>query len=199
MNRYREDTFIDLITNDPDAILSITPEERTEDMWLMAVYKKPSLFKYYATPSEDFCCLAMTFDGSNLKYIVSNPNVRLTRPMAYTAIQNYPAAVFDVPPKMRDDDMREFAFDQDPTLIRYASKVRPEYIAKKLKQDPTFARFLDNPTDEQMCAAIRHDPMVCRYIRYYTPKMIQLLETEYPDLLVLLKNRPEEDFVCVNG
>ena len=129
---------------------------------------------------------ALKEDGSNLQYVVKNPSVKLTPEMIYTAVNNYPAAIFDVPAEMRDNAIKEFAFDRDPTLMKNFTNIRKEYINRKIKEDPSFIRFLNDPDEDLVCKAIENDPNYCVYVKKFTPRIKKLIETLYPDIIPLI-------------
>ena len=155
-------------------------------MWKVVIQLEPSLFQYMKDPSNEMCLYALKEDGSNLQYVVKNPSVKLTSEMIYTAVSNYPAAIFDVPVEMRDNAIKEFAFDRDPTLIKNFTNVRKEYINRKIKEDPSFIRFLNDPDEDLVCKAIENDPNYCVYVKKFTPRIKKLIETIYPDIIPLI-------------
>ena len=155
-------------------------------MWKIVIQLEPNLFQYMKDPSNEMCLYALREDGSNLQYVVKNPSVKLTPEMIYTAVNNYPAAIFDVPAEMRDNAIKEFAFDRDPTLIKNFKNIRKEYINKKIKEDPSFIRFLNDPDEDLVCKAIENDPNYCVYVKKFTPRIKKLIETLYPDIIPLI-------------
>ena len=155
-------------------------------MGKVVIQLEPSLFQYMKDPSNEMCLYALKEDGSNLQYVVKNPSVKLTSEMIYTAVNNYPAAIFDVPAEMRDNAIKEFAFDRDPTLIKNFTNVRKEYINRKIREDPSFIRFLNDPDEDLVCKAIENDPNYCVYVKKFTPRIKKLIETLYPDIIPLI-------------
>lgn len=186
MDPIRERTILKLLSDDPSCILLLRSKCTTDNMWKVVIQLEPSLFQYMKDPSNDMCLFALQEDGSNLQYVVKNPSVKLTPEMLYTAVKNYPPAIFDVPLEMRDNAIKEFAFDQDPTLIKHFKGVRKEYINKKIKEDPSFIRFLNNPDEDLICKAIENDPNYCVYVTNFTPRIRNLIETLYPDIVPLI-------------
>jgi len=184
----REHRLMRLISDDPSIILLIRPVYTTENMWRIAIEQEPSLFRYMKNPSQEMCMFALKEDGSNLRVLVENPDVEVTPQMCYRAVKAYPPAIFDVPVDMRDDAIKEYAFDHDPTLMRHFSNVRPGYINRKLREDPTFARFLEHPTEDQEYRAIEYDPNYCVHLTQFTPRIMELIRTLYPDILPLISN-----------
>ena len=186
MDPIRERTILKLLSDDPSCILLLRNKCTTDNMWKVVIQLEPSLFQYMKDPSNEMCLYALKEDGSNLQYVVKNPSVKLTSEMIYTAVNNYPAAIFDVPVEMRDNAIKEFAFDRDPTLIKNFTNVRKDYINRKIKEDPSFIRFLNDPDEDLVCKAIENDPNYCVYVKKFTPRIKKLIETLYPDIIPLI-------------
>ena len=186
MDPIRERTILKLLSDDPSCILLLRSKCTTDNMWKVVIQLEPSLFQYMKDPSNEMCLYALKEDGSNLQYVVKNPSVKLTSEMIYTAVNNYPAAIFDVPAEMRDNAIKEFAFDRDPTLIKNFTNVRKEYINRKIREDPSFIRFLNDPDEYLVCKAIENDPNYCVYVKKFTPRIKKLIETLYPDIIPLI-------------
>ena len=186
MDPMRERAILKLLSDDPACILLLRNKCTTDNMWKVAIQLEPSLFQYMNNPSNEMCLFALKEDGNNLQYVVKNPDVKLTPEMLYTAVKSYPAAIFDVPIEMRDNAIKEFAFDQDPTLIKNFVNIRKEYIQRKIKNDPSFIRFLNDPDEDLICKAIENDPNYCVYVKKFTPRIKKLIETLYPDIIPLI-------------
>ena len=186
MDPMRERAIMKLLSDDPACILLLRSKCTTDNMWKIVIQLEPNLFQYMKDPSNEMCLYALREDGSNLQYVVKNPSVKLTPEMIYTAVNNYPAAIFDVPVEMRDNAIKEFAFDRDPTLIKNFKNIRKEYINKKIKEDPSFIRFLNDPDEDLVCKAIENDPNYCVYVKKFTPRIKKLIETLYPDIIPLI-------------
>ena len=186
MDPMRERAIMKLLSDDPACILLLRSKCTTDNMWKIVIQLEPNLFQYMKDPSNEMCLYALREDGSNLQYVVKNPSVKLTHEMIYTAVNNYPAAIFDVPAEMRDNAIKEFAFDRDPTLIKNFKNIRKEYINKKIKEDPSFIRFLNDPDEDLVCKAIENDPNYCVYVKKFTPRIKKLIETLYPDIIPLI-------------
>ena len=186
MDPIRERTILKLLSDDPSCILLLRSKCTTDNMWKVVIQLEPSLFQYMKDPSNEMCLYALKEDGSNLQYVVKNPSVKLTSEMIYTAVSNYPAAIFDVPVEMRDNAIKEFAFDRDPTLMKNFKNVRKEYLNRKIREDPSFIRFLNDPDEDLVCKAIENDPNYCVYVKKFTPRIKKLIETLYPDIIPLI-------------
>lgn len=192
MDALTEQKLMAMISDDPSTILLIRDYLVTDNMWKMAIQSEPGLFKYMDNPSYDMCMLAVNEDGQNLKYCVENPTVELTSELCYAAITNYPPAILEVPSYMRDDRMKEYAFDLDPTLVHVFSDIRPAYLDRKLREDPTFCRYLQEPTEEMEYKAIEHDPNYCGHVHNFTPRIRALIQALYPEIVPMLP-------ACVNN
>ena len=186
MDPMRERAILKLLSDDPACILLLRNKCTTDNRWKVVIQLEPSLFQYMNNPSNEMCLFALKEDGNNLQYVVKNPDVKLTPEMLYTAVKSYPAAIFDVPIEMRDNAIKEFAFDQDPTLIKNFVNIRKEYIQRKIKNDPSFIRFLNDPDEDLICKAIENDPNYCVYVKRFTPRIKKLIETLYPDIIPLI-------------
>lgn len=186
MDALLEKKIMSLLSDDPSSILLIKDSLATENMWTMCIQEEPSLFQYVKHPSPELCKMAVSEDGANLKYCVSNPNVTVTSEMCYAAVESYPPAIFDVPMELQDHRIREYAFDLDPTLMHAFSDIRQSYIDAKLKEDPTFCRYLPCPTEDMEYRAIEADPNYCVHVRKFTPRIRGLIKTLYPEIIPLL-------------
>lgn len=187
MDPQREHRILELLTDDPSVILMFKPEETTESMWKVAIENEPSLFQNMKNPSNEMILYALSQDGANIKYL-KRLGIELTPEYIYTAVDNYPGAIFMVPEGLWSNRLKEFACAKDTSLMKEIPLSR-SYIESQLRRDPTLVRFLSNPTEDQLCAAINANPSVCAYIKEFTPRMIQLIEEKYPSLVSLLKIR----------
>lgn len=186
MDEMREHRLLRLLSEDPSCILFLKNKCATDNMWKLCIQLEPGLFQYKEDPSPELCLFALQEDGSNLKYVVNVPGIKITPEMIYTAVKSYPAAVFDVPLPMRDAAIKEYACDLDPTLIKNFSNLRRGYIEKKIKEDPMFIRFLDDPDEDLVYHAIETDPNYCVYVKNFTPRIKGLIKTLYPDIIPLI-------------
>lgn len=182
----RNQALIQIVENDPSAILLLKASMTTPQLWRIAIENDPSLYQYCENPSDELTMQALEEDGGNLKYAIENKNVKLTRKMVFAAIKNYPECIFDIPKDIRSTEMLEYAFDQNPGLMKSFDNVRKGYIDRKLKEDPTFIRFLDHPTEDQVYAAVEFDPNYCAYIQEFTPRIKELINILYPDIIPLI-------------
>ncbi len=184
MNPTREQKIFELLSEDPSAILMFKNKYTTENMWKICIENEPSLFQFMKNPSEEMILYALSEDGANIKYL-KDMGIQLTPKMIYTAVKSYPGAIYMIPQELRTSRLREFACNEDPSLMKELTLKR-DYIDKRLKTDPTLVRFLKNPTEDQLCNAIIADPNICAYIENFTPKVKQLIKELYPDIIPLI-------------
>ena len=155
----REQRLIEMISNDPSIVIIFKNKYITDNMWKVAIENEPSLFQYMKQPSEEMILFALSEDGANVKYL-ENMGVQMTPRMIYTAVKNYPGAIYLIPESYRSNRLKEFACTEDPSLMKELP-LKAHYIEGRLRKDPTLVRFLPSPTEDQLCNAIRHDPNVC--------------------------------------
>ena len=173
-----------MLSEDPSLILMFKEKSITENMWKVAIENEPSLFQHVKNPSEQLILLALKEDGANIKYL-KHMGIAITPQMIYCAVKNYPGAIFLLPPELRTRSVVEFACTEDPTLMRDV-KLKKEFIDRRLRQDPTLVRFLKNPTEDQYCKALEVNPDMCAFIETFTPKMIDIILSKYPDIVQLI-------------
>ena len=184
MDPFRELKILKMLSEDPSLILMFKEKSITENMWKVAIENEPSLFQHVKNPSEQLILLALKEDGANIKYL-KHMGIAITPQMIYCAVKNYPGAIFLLPPELRTRSVVEFACTEDPTLMRDV-KLKKEFIDRRLRQDPTLVRFLKNPTEDQYCKALEVNPDMCAFIETFTPKMIDIILSKYPDIVQLI-------------
>ena len=190
MTPDREQKILELLADDPSLILIFKNKYTTDNMWKFCIENEPSLFQFMKTPSEEMILYALSEDGANIKYL-KGMGIQLTPKMIYTAVRNYPGAIYLIPPELRTSKLREFACREDPSLMRELP-LKKEFIEKCLKEDPRLVRFLKNPTEDQICNAISADPNICAYIEKFTPKVKQLIKDLYPEIIPLIPRLSEQ-------
>ena len=190
MNHVREQKLLELISDDPSIILIFKNKMITDNMWKVAIENEPSLFQYMDSPSEEMILFALSEDGANIKYL-KDMEITMTPKMIYTAVKNYPGAIYLIPAELRTNKLKEFACNEDPSLMREL-KLKREYIENRLRLDPTLVRFLENPTEDQICRAIQANPNTCAYIDKFTPKIKELIRELYPEIIPLIPRLSEE-------
>lgn len=184
MDMRREMLLVDLIANDPSLILIFKSKYTTEPMWECAIKGDPSLFQHMKSPSDNMILFALREDGANIKYFIQM-DIDFTPQRMREAIKSYPAAILLIPEEYRSRSIKEFACSLDPTLLKEV-RVSKRYIEKELKKDPNLVRFVEKPTEDQLYEAIKQNPNICAYVKTFTPRLKELVEEKYPDLVPML-------------
>lgn len=184
MDRETEQKLIELISQDPTFILLIKNKYLTEQMWKLAIEAEPALFQHMKNPSEEMVLFALGEDGANIKYL-QNMGITITPKFSFTAVHNFPGAIFLIPKEFRTMRLKEFACKLDNSLLR-EFRMRDRFVDKLLEKNPSAVRFLQNPTEDQLCEAIRHDPNICVYIEHITPRIANLINELYPEIASLI-------------
>jgi len=190
MDPNREQRLLEILADDPSMILIFKYKHTTDNMWKICIENEPSLFQFMKTPSEEMILFALSEDGANIKYL-KEMGISLTPRMIYTAVKSYPGAIYMIPAELRTTKLREYACNEDPSLMKELPLKR-EYVEKKLKEDPALVRFLKNPTEDQLCKAIAADPNICAYVDKFTPKVKQLIKELYPEIIPLIPRLSEQ-------
>lgn len=186
--------ILNVIMDDPEIVLLIKERYVDEEIWRYCIEMEPSLFKKMKHPSESLCLYACEIDGSNLRYIRNKFNyVPITKTMVVTAVRSNPKAILYVPDKFLDESLKEMAFDKDPSLMAHFDFIRPEYLEENMKEKPYIIQYLNKYDDDMICEAIKANPNICSYLNYMTKKMMQTLETYYPNHYQLYKNSFKND------
>lgn len=184
--------ILNAIVEDPEIVLLLKEKYVDEEIWKFCIEREPDLFKKMKHPSEEIAMYACSVDGSNLKYIKNKFHyIKITDLMCFTAVKSNPKAILSVPSKMLNEELKEIAFDGDPTLMAYFDNVRREYIEKLLMERPYAIRYVTNIDEDIVCNTIRRSPDICPYLNKLTPKMIQTLEEYHPNYFNLYKNNIE--------
>ena len=190
MEPITEQRVLELITMDPSLIRMFKNKYLTDNIWKVAIENEPSLFQYMKDPSEEMVLFALNEDGANIQYLDAL-GVKITSKMAYTAVRNYPGAIYLVPVEYRTDRLREFACREDPSLMKDVP-LHAGFIRNQLKRDPSLVRFLKNPTEDQLIQAVKSDPNVIPYIQFFTPKLRELIRETYPEIIPLIPRLSQE-------
>ena len=190
MNPIREQKILELLSDDPSMIVIFKNKYITDNMWKICIELEPSLFQFMKNPSEEMILFALSEDGANIKYL-KEMGISLTPRMIYTAVKNYPAAIYMIPKDLQTNKLKEYACIEDPSLMKEFNLKR-EFIDKRLKEDPRLVRFLKNPTEDQVCRAIEKDPNICAYVEKFTPRIKKLIKELYPDIIPLIPRLSDE-------
>lgn len=190
MEPITEQRILEFISNDPTLILIFKNKYLTDNLWKVAIENEPSLFQYMKDPSEEMILFALNEDGANVQYLDAM-GIKITNKMAYTAVRSYPGAIFLLPIEHRTARLREFACKEDPSLMKDVP-LHAGFVRSQLKKDPTLARFLKDPTEEQLIQAIKSSPNVIPYISKFTPRLRELIQEIYPEIIPLIPRLLEE-------
>ena len=175
-------------------ILLLKNKYITDDVWEFCIEREPSLFKYMENPSLQVCYFALDQDGHNLKYIKNKfTEIKINRKMAYIAIRNCPKAIFYVPKTLLDDELKELAFEQDPTLMESFDNVRPEFVEGLLLRNPSYIKFIKNPDEALVCKLLKDYPNIIVYFSTITNRMRETLEMYHPEILNLIPIQSTEN------
>lgn len=180
--------LLNLLIDNPSFILLLKNKYIDDDVWKFCIEREPSLFKYMKTPSVEMCEFAVSNDGYNLKYIKNKfKYIPITKKMAYLAIHNSARALFYVPKDIIDIGLMELAFDSDPSLMKEFdfNQLRYEYVRRTLIDNPSYIKYINNPAEELIISAIKKEPNVCVYFENISPRVREVIDELYPDLLSL--------------
>jgi hypothetical protein len=181
--------ILNAIVEDPDIVLLLKEKYVDEDIWKFCIERDPGLFKKMKHPSESICMYACSIDGSNLKYIrYKFRYIMITDIMCFTAVKSNAKAILSVPDAMLNDDLKEMAFDVDPSLMAYFDDVRQEYVEKLLVEKPYAIQYVRNINEKMICNAIQESPDIFPYLNKVTKAMAETLKKYHPSYYVLYKN-----------
>lgn len=174
------------IMEDPEIVTLLKEKYVDDEIWKYCIEREPSLFRKMKHPSYNICMHACEVDGSNLRYIKNKFSyINITDMMVYTAVKSNPKSIIYVPKKLLSDDLKEMAFDKDPSLMQYFDSIRNEYLEKIILEKPSAIQYVQFPNEELICKAILNDPNVCVYIDKLTQKMLNVLKEHYPEYYTL--------------
>lgn len=184
--------ILNAIVEDPEIVLLLKERYVDDEIWKFCIEREPNIFMKMKNPSEEVAMYACIVDGSNLKYIKNKfHHIKITELMCFNAVKSNPKAILSVPSKFLNEDLKEIAFDGDPTLMAYFDNVRNEYIEKLLMEKPYAIQYVTNLNEETICNTIRRSPDICPYLNRMTPRMIKTLEEYHPNYFNLYKNNIE--------
>lgn len=181
--------ILNAIVEDPEIVLLLKEKYVDDEIWKFCIERDPNIFKKMKRPSEDICMYACDVDGSNLKYIKNKfKHVPITMTMCFTAVQSNAKAILSVPTKFLNDELKEMAFDQDPSLMQYFNDIRKEYLERLILEKPYALKYTNVVDEELLCDTIRKSPNICPYLNTMTQKMVETLQQCHPEYYNLYKN-----------
>lgn len=182
IKNFNKNKILRVIMEDPEIITLLKEKYVDDEIWKFCIEREPSLFRKMKHPSYEICMHACEVDGSNLRYIKNKFSyITINDVMVYTAVSSNPKAIIYVPKKLLSEDLKEMAFDQDPSLMIYFDTIRHEYLEKIISQKPSSIQYVEFANEDLLCKAILNDPNVCVYINKLTPKMLDILKEHYPE------------------
>lgn len=184
IDSVRESKLLPILIDDPQMILMFKEEYVTENMWRVAISNEPPIFQHVQNPSNDLVLFALSQDGTNIRYL-PKMGIEYTPEIIYTAINQYPGAIFMLPERYQTNRVKEYACAHDPSLMKHMV-LREDYVNKRLRADPTEVRYLSSPSEEQLLRALDENPTVCAYIHHFTPSMVRLIKEKYPSLIQMI-------------
>ena len=181
--------ILNAIMEDPEIIVLLKEKYVDDEIWKYCIEREPSLFRKMKHPSEAICLFACEVDGSNLKYIKNKfTYIPITHLMVVTSVKSNPKALLSVPKKFLNNEIKELAFDEDPSLMAYFDDIRLEYLEKMLEDKPWAIQYIKYPDENMICREIKKSPNICPYLINMTDKMLETLRLYHPNYYILYKN-----------
>ena len=184
--------ILSAIIEDPEIILLLKEKYVDEEIWKFCIERDPNIFRKMKHPSEEICMYACEVDGTNLKYIRNRFRyIPISVSLCVTSVKSNPKALLYVPRKMLNNTLKEMAFDEDPSLMKYFDDVRPQYLERLLSERPSAIQYVDKPNEDVICETLKKSPDICPYLNSMTSKMIEVLRVYHPAYFNLYKNNIE--------
>ena len=188
-NKYAKTKILNAIMDDPEIVVLLKEKYVDEEIWKYCIEREPSWGGEMKHPSESICLFACEVDGSNLRSIRNKFNyIPITKTMVVTAVKSNPRAILYSPDKFIDENLKEMAFDNDPSLMAYFDHIRSDYIRELIKEKPYALKYLKNVDEDILCDTIKENPNICSYINHMTDKMLDILKAYYPNHYQLYKS-----------
>lgn len=181
--------ILNAIVEDPEIVLLLKEKYVDEEIWKFCIERDPTLFKKMKHPSEGLCKFACEVDGSNLKYIKNKfKYIKITGLLCFIAVKSNAKAILFVPSYLLNDELKEMAFDKDPTLMLEFKTVRKEYLMRVVIDRPSLIQYVRNPDESMICDILKKTPDICPFIYKWTKSMIDILMTYHPSYYALYKH-----------
>lgn len=188
------------IVEDPEIVLLLKEKYVDDEIWKFCIERNPNLFKKMKRPNNAVCLYACGVDGINLKYIKNKfHHILITDEMCFTAVQSNPKAILYVPRSRMNDELKEMACYEDPSLMVHFSDLREEFVEKLIKEKPHSVRYVKKVSESFLCDMIKTTPTICTYFDRMTSKMIDTLKEYHPNYFCLYKNNITCDKEIVGG
>lgn len=177
------------IVEDPEIVLLLKEKYVDNEIWQFSIEREPNLFRKMKNPSDEICLFACSVDGSNLKYIKNKfHHIKITPTMCLTAVKSNPKAILYIPKSMMNDELKEIACYEDPSLMSSFDDLRPEFIERIIKEKPYSVRYVKRISESFLCEMIKTTPAICTYFDKMTPKMLETFKEYHPNYFHLYKN-----------
>lgn len=177
------------IIDDPEIVLLLKEKYVDDEIWKFCIERDPNLFKKMKTPTEEICLFACSVDGINLKYIKNKFKfIPITSEMCLTAVQSNAKAILFVPKKMMNDELKEIACYEDPSLMVHFDDLREAFIEKVIKEKPYAVKYVKRINEGFLCEMIKSTPAICTYFDKMTPKMLDVFKEYHPNYFYLYMN-----------
>lgn len=186
------DRIYNILYDEPRLVIALKERYLSDDIWKFCIEREPSIFKEMKHPSQAVAEFAVDADGDNLQYLMSKfTHIKITESMVYKAIRSCPKALLYAPVYYRTNELKEYAFDKDPSLMMYfdSIEIRPEYKEKVLLQNPANIRYINNPDEDTVCELLKTTPNICVYLKDMTPKMWKILDEYHPAIYQLYSQK----------
>lgn len=181
--------ILSAIMEDPEIVLYLKEKYVDEEIWKYCIEREPSLFKKMKHPSEEICMFACEVDGANLKHVKTKFRyIPITSVMIINSVKSNPKALLSVPKKFLTNEIKEIAFDEDPSLMTYFDDVRPNYLVKLLEEKPWAIQYVTDPDESLICDEIKRSPNICPYLNHMTKNMMETLRIYHPNYYTLYQN-----------
>lgn len=177
------------IVEDPEIVLLLKEKYVDDEVWKFCIEREPTLFKKMKRPNEAICVFACSVDGGNLKYIKNKfKHILITGTLCMISVKSNPKAILYVPKSLMNDELKEMAFDNDPSLMIYFDDIREEYVEKIIREKPYAIQYIKRINEKMICDVIKESPAICTYFNKMTPMMIATLAEHHPNYYSLYKN-----------
>lgn len=177
------------IVEDPEIVLLLKEKYVDDEVWKFCIEREPNLFRKMKHPNDAICLYACSIDGSNLKYIKNKfKHILITGTMCLVAVKSNPKAILFVPKNFLNNELKEMAFDQDPSLMSHFDDIREEYVEKIIRTKPYTVKYIKKIKEDVICDIIKETPTICTYFDKMSPKMIDTLREYQPNYYYLYKN-----------
>ena len=176
------------IMSDPEIVLLLKEKYVDDEIWKFCIERDPNLFKKMKHPNDEICMYACTVDGANLKHIKNKfRHIKITNAMCLASVESNPRAILYVPRSMINNELKENACMEDPSLIIHIDDLQDDFIEKVIKEKPYAVKYVRKVSESFLCEMIKTTPTICTYFNKMTPKMIDVFRTCHPNYFTLYK------------